>query len=163
MISKVEVERFSLTSSRSFDEVLAAINGAVGHPEMGEFWRSTQQARTVGELEDSIQKALGRTGLMFFVQFDHGAIVRKATGRDKPRMVRLVIGNPLIMQEMAKRVPDAGSYAPVTVLVDERSDGVHLSYDRMASFLAPYGNSDALAVARNLDKKIEALLLEAAA
>jgi hypothetical protein len=66
------------------------------------------------------------------------------------------------MQEMAKHVPDAGSYAPVTVLVDERSDGVHLSYDRMASFLAPYGNSDALSVARNLDKKVEALLVEAA-
>ena len=77
-------------------------------------------------------------------------------------MVRLVIGNPLIMQEMAKHVPDAGSYAPVTVLVDERSDGVHLSYDKMASFLASYGNSDALAVAQNLDKKVEALLLEAA-
>jgi hypothetical protein len=104
MISRVEVERFSLTSSRSFDEVLAAINDAVGHPEMAEFWSSTQQARTVGELENSIQKALGRTGLMSFVQFDHGAIVRKATGRDNPRMVRLVIGNPLIMQEMAKHV-----------------------------------------------------------
>jgi len=66
------------------------------------------------------------------------------------------------MQEMAKHVPDAGSYAPVTVLIDERSDGVHLSYDRMASLLAQYGNSDALAVARNLDKKVEALLSEAA-
>ena len=162
MISRFEVERFSLTSSRSFDEVLAAINDAIGHPEMAAFWSSTQQARTVGELENSIQKALGRTGLMSFVQFDHGAIVRKATGRDKPRMVRLVIGNPLIMQEMAKHVPDAGSYAPVTVLIDERSDGVHLSYDRMASLLAQYGNSDALAVARNLDKKVEALLSEAA-
>ena len=36
---------------------------------------------------------------------------------------------------MAKHVPDAGSYAPVTVLVDERADGVHLSYDKMASLL----------------------------
>jgi uncharacterized protein (DUF302 family) len=106
---------------------------------------------------------LGRTGLMSFVQVDHGAVVRKATGRDTPRMVRLVIGNPLIMQEMAKHVPDAGTYAPVTVLVDERPDGVHLSYDRMASFLAPFGNSDALEVARNLDKKVEGLLMEAAA
>ena len=59
-------------------------------------------------------------------------------------------------------VPDAGSYAPVTVLVDERADGVHLSYDRMASFLAPYGNRDALEVAQNLDKKIEDLLRQAA-
>jgi uncharacterized protein (DUF302 family) len=162
MISRVEVERLSLTSSRSFDEVLAALNDAVGNPDMAEFWRSTQQAQTVDELETAIQKALGRTGLMSFVQFDHGAIVRKATGRDKPRMVRLVIGNPLIMQAMAKHVPDAGSYAPVTVLIDERSDGVHLSYDRMASVLAQYGNSDALAVARNLDETIEALLSEAA-
>jgi hypothetical protein len=49
------------------------------------------------------------------------------------------------------------------VLVDERADGVHLSYDRMASFLAPYGNRDALEVARNLDKKIEDILRQAAA
>jgi len=55
------------------------------------------------------------------------------------------------MQGMAKRVPDAVSYAPVTVLVDERSDGVHISYDRMASLLAPYENSEVLAVARNLN------------
>jgi hypothetical protein len=63
---------------------------------------------------------------------------------------------------MAKHVPDAGSYAPVTVLVDERADGVHLSYDRMASFLAPYGNRDALDVARDLDSKVEDLLRNAA-
>ena len=37
MISKIEVERFRLTSSRPFDEVLASIKGAVGHPGMVEF------------------------------------------------------------------------------------------------------------------------------
>jgi uncharacterized protein (DUF302 family) len=75
----------------------------------------------------------------------------------------LLIGNPLIMKEMAKHVPDAGSYAPVTVLVDDRADGVHLSYDRMASFLAAYGDRDALQVAEDLDNKVETLLREAAA
>ncbi len=74
--------------------------------------------------------------------------------------MRFMIGNPLIMKEMAKHVPDAGSYAPVTILVDERPDGVHLSYDKMASLLAPYGNPKALAVARDLDSKIENLLRE---
>jgi hypothetical protein len=64
---------------------------------------------------------------------------------------------------MAKHVPDAGSYAPVTVLVDERADGVHLSYDRMASLLAPYENAEALKVARELDAKVEAMLASAAA
>ena len=67
------------------------------------------------------------------------------------------------MKEMAKHVPDAGSYAPVTVLVDERADGVHLSYDKMASFLAPYGNREALQVAKDLDNRVETLLRKAAA
>jgi uncharacterized protein (DUF302 family) len=163
MIRKVEIERFSLTSPKSFNQVVAAVNGAIGHPDITEFWSLTHETHTIAELEGAVQKALGKAGLMLFVEFDHGAIVRKGTGRDTPRIIRFIIGNPLIMKEMAKHVPEAGSYAPVTVLVDERSDGVHLSYDRMASFLAPYGNSDALAVARNLDKKVEALLLEAAA
>jgi hypothetical protein len=66
------------------------------------------------------------------------------------------------MKEMAKHVPDAGSYAPVTILVDEQPDGVHLTYDKMASLLAPYQNAAALAVARNLDSKIETLLRSAA-
>jgi len=35
-----------------------------------------------------------------------------------------------------------------------------LSYDKMASLLAPYGNPKALAVARDLDSKIENLLRE---
>jgi uncharacterized protein (DUF302 family) len=86
--------------------------------------------------------------------------VRKGTGLNTPKIVRYVIGNPLIMKEMAKHVPDAGAYAPVTILVDERPDGVHISYDKMASFLAPYRNSDALTVARDLDSKVEKLLRE---
>ena len=50
-----------------------------------------------------------------------------------------------------------------TVLVDERADGVHISYDRMASLLASYGDRDALNIARDLDAKIEDVLRQAAA
>jgi len=163
MIRKIEVERFSLVTSKGFDDVVAALNAAIGHPDIAEFWRSTHQTRSLTELESTIQKAVGKAGLMLFAEFDHGAIVRKETGRDTPRIIRFVIGNPLIMKEMARHVPDAGSYAPVTVLVDERTDGVHLSYDRMASLLAPYENSHALEVARNLDMKVEELLRQAVA
>lgn len=67
-------------------------------------------------------------------------------------------GQPLIMQSMARLVPDAGSYAPVTVLIDQRPDGVHLSYDEMASFLSPYGNAEASRIARDLDAKVKRLL-----
>jgi uncharacterized protein (DUF302 family) len=163
MIRKIEVERFTLNSSKPFDQVVAALNSAVGHPDMAAFWKSTHRAQSDAELQNTIEKGLGRTGLMLFAEFDHGAVVRKGTGRATPRMIRFVIGNPLIMRQMAQHVPDAGSYAPVTILIDERSDGVHLSYDRMASFLAPYQNAAALNVARELDAKVEALLASAAA
>jgi uncharacterized protein (DUF302 family) len=161
-IRKVEIERFSMTSSKPFEVVVAALKAAVGHPEMNEFSKATGGARTFAELESSVHRWLGSTGLMMFIEFDLGAILRKETGLDTPKIVRLVIGNPLIMKEMARHVPDAGSYAPVTILVDERQDGVHVSYDRMASLLTPYGNLDALAVARELDAKIEYLLRECA-
>ena len=163
MIRKIEMERFSLTTSKPFDEVVAGVNTAIGHPDMAEFGRSTHEARSFAELKSAVEKGLGKTGLMLFMQLDHGAVVRKESGRDIPRIIRFVIGNPLIMKEMARHVPDAGSYAPVTVLVDERPDGVHLSYDRMSSLLAPYGSPDALQVAQDLDNKVEDLLKQAAA
>ena len=163
MIRKVEMERFTVISARPFDEIVAAIKASIGNPNMAEFVKSTQEAKSATDLEVAIQPVLGRTGLMLFVEFDQGMILRKGTDRHGSRIIRLVIGNPLIMKEMAKHVPDAGSYAPVTVLVDERADGVHLPYDRMASLLAPYGNNEALKVARDLDAKVEDLLRQAAA
>ena len=163
MISRIEIERFSLTSSKPFNQVVAAVNAAIGHPDMAEFGRSTHEARSFTELKSAVEKGLSKAGLMLFMQLDQGAVLRKETGQETPRIIRLLIGNPLIMKEMTKHVPDAGSYAPVTVLVDDRADGVHLSYDRMASFLAAYGNRDALQVAEDLDNKVETLLREAAA
>jgi len=58
-----------------------------------------------------------------------------------PKILRIVAGNPLTMKEMVKYVVDAASYAPVTILIEERLDSVRIPYDRMASYLAPYGNS----------------------
>ena len=163
MIRKIEIERFSLTSSKPFDQVVAALHAGIGHPDMAEFGRSTRQAQSFADLKSAVEKGLSKAGLMLFMQLDHGAVVRKETGQDTPRIIRLLVGNPLIMKEMAKHVPDAGSYAPVTVLVDERDDGVHLSYDKMTSFLAPYRNASALKVAQDLDLKLEKLLNDAAA
>jgi hypothetical protein len=113
-------------------------------------------------MEEIVHRSVGPSDLMEFIRLDIGEVLRKELGDRAPGSLRLLAGNPLIMKEMVKFVPDAGSYAPVTILIDERSDGVHLSYDRMAGFLAPYGNAEALEVARALDSKVEDLL-EAAA
>src|SRR5215468_7466684 len=161
-ISHISVERFSVTSSKAFQEVVAGIEARIGRPEIRKFVADVAASQTESELEKVVHEAVGPSDLMEFIRFDIGDILRKELGERAPRSLRLVAGNPLIMKQMVKFVPDAGSYAPVTILIDERSDGVHLSYDRMASLLAPYGNPDALAVARELDSKIEKLLQDSA-
>lgn len=161
-IAKIEVERFSVTSSKPFDAVVAAFKSAVGQPDIVEFFRETRATNSFPDLERVVRRGLGRTDLMLFAQFDLGDILRRETGARAPNLMRFVVGNPLIMKEMVKHVPEAGSYAPVTVLIDERSDGVHVSYDKIESYLLHYGSPEALAVARALDTKITSLLCECA-
>jgi len=160
---QVNVQRCSIISRKPFDAVLAAVEEAIGRPNMVEFTAKVAAATTFEEMQNVINESVSEIGLMEFIRLDHGAILAKAGVDGDPKSVRVIMGNPLIMQSMARLVPDAGSYAPVTVLIDERADGVHLSYDRMASLLAPYGNSGALNIARDLDAKVENLLRQAAA
>ncbi len=161
-IKQVNVERFSVTSSKSFQDVVRVFDMAVGHPDIKAFRENVADAKTYDELEKIVHAAIGPSELMEFIRFDLGEVLCKRNGPETQQSLRLILGNPLIMSQMVERVPDAGSYAPVTILIDERQDGVHLSYDRIASSLAPYGNSEALKVARDLDSKIEALLEVAA-
>jgi hypothetical protein len=48
------------------------------------------------------------------------------------------------MGEMTRHVPDAGSYAPVTILAQETADGgTRVAYDTVASSIAPYESAAA--------------------
>jgi hypothetical protein len=160
--SQLHVERVSYISHKSIREVLKVFDSELGHPKMEELWASLGNARSVAEVDDIMQSKVGPSGLIEFLRFNHGQIIHKGKSGTVPGNIRLVVGNPSVMRRMAERVADAGSYAPVTILVDERSDGTHLSYDRMASFLESYGNEAALKVAKDLDAKVERLMSLAA-
>jgi uncharacterized protein (DUF302 family) len=158
----VQLRRHSLVSPLPFDEVVSRLTATIGRPDMQAFHRALVAATGIDDFAVVVQQAIGASGLMEFVRFDAGEVLRKEPGGRAPRILRLVVGNPLIMKDMAKAVPDAAAYAPVTILVDERVDGVHLSYDSMASLLAPYGSHAADAVARELDAQVLSLLAGAA-
>ena len=159
---EVPLRRISVVSSSPFDEIVRRLTANIGRPDLNAFHKAVAAATTAADLEDVVHGAIGSSDLMEFVRFDAGEVLRKEQNGQGPKILRLVVGNPLIMKEMAKTVPDAASYAPITILVDERADGVHLSYDSMASLIAPYGSQAALLVARDLDTKIEGLLQGAA-
>src|ERR1700738_3658908 len=101
-IRRVEIERFSVTSSRSFEAVVSALKDAVGRLDLVEFAKASKQAGTFAELEEVIDRNLGKTGLMLFMELDHGAILRKETGLTTPKIVRLVVGDPLCIEEMGE-------------------------------------------------------------
>ena len=68
IISNIEIERFSITSSNPFEAVVAAIKAAVGHPNMKEFLKATKGGLTFAELESAVHKGLGKSGLMMFME-----------------------------------------------------------------------------------------------
>ncbi|MCS6288489.1 MAG: DUF302 domain-containing protein [Nitrospira sp.] len=159
---EVRVRRFSVVSSRPFDEIVKRLTSTIGRPDLNAFHKAVVAATTIADLEEVVQGAVGSSDLMEFARFDVGEVLRKEQGGQGAKILRLVVGNPLIMKGMVKAVPDAAAYAPVTILIDERADGVHLSYDSMASVIAPYGSRSALGMAGDLDAKIESLLQTAA-
>ena len=159
---QIKVRRFSVTTSKSFRDVVAGLESRIGHPDMNMLRKNIAAAQTESELEKVVQSATGHFGLMEFARFDLGEVLRKELGARAPQYLRFVLGNPVIMKQMVKYVPDAGSYALVIILIDERADGVHISYDEMASLLAPYGSPEALQAATDPDTKTEALLTAAA-
>ena len=160
-VRTVNVQRWSVVSQKPFETVVAAVEAAIRRPNMSEFAKDIAAAATYPEMREVVQHAVSEIGLMEFMRFDIGAVLAKARPERNSKSIRLIIGNPLIMESMAHLVPDAASYAPVTVLIDQRSDGVHLSYDEMASLLAPYGNAEAVEIAGDLDIKVRRMLQEA--
>ncbi len=157
-VRHIDVQRWSVVSHRPFDTVVRDLSAALGHPDGRELETSLRESATYAGYEREIASMVGRSGFMEMLKLDIGSVLRKAAGSTGPRSWRYIVGNPVIMQRMVSTVPDAASYAPVTILVDEREDGVHLSYDRVASFIAPYAGAAGLRVAAALDEKVEKLL-----
>jgi uncharacterized protein (DUF302 family) len=159
-IRTMRVRRYSLVSAKPFEQVVTMFERGLSRPDMGVFLRSMESARTAADLLAVVRTTLGSSSFIEFVRFDMGAVLSKE-GRTV-KCLRLLIGDPLIMREMASAVPDAAAYAPVTVLIEERADGTHLSYDLMADYLLPYENAEASRAARELDEKVERLMDDSA-
>jgi hypothetical protein len=71
----------------------------------------------------------------------------------------VIAGNPVTMGEMTRHVPDAGSYTPVTILIQELPDGgTRVAYDSVTSEIAPYRDAAAAQVAERLDAEVLGLL-----
>jgi hypothetical protein len=160
----VVVHRHIFTSNQPFSAVLDGIFSGISQPDIGQLFSKLAASTSYEEFTSLVQQAQGSAGLMRFLQLDLDTAFAhdpQATGRAGRRLVRLIAGNPVTMGEMTRHLPDAGSYAPITILLEEMPDGgTRVAYDSVASAIARYDDAAASTVAERLDTEVLGLLRE---
>jgi uncharacterized protein (DUF302 family) len=161
-VLEVVVRRHVFASERPFPAVLDGIFGGISQPDIGQLFGQLAASTSYEQFSSLVQQAQGSAGLMLFLQLDLDQALtldpqaRHQAGR---RLVRLIAGNPVTMGQMTRHVPDAGSYAPVTILIQQTPDGgTRVAYDSAASEIAPYHDPAASEVAERLDAEVLGLL-----
>lgn len=106
---------------------------------------------------ERVQSHVGPSGFMLFGVFNHGEWLAKA-GIER-KVVRLIIGNPLIAITMLRHDATAGLFAPVELLVMDEDDGHgSVTYVQPSSLMVVEPNEPLHAAARILDDKLAALV-----
>ena len=161
----VAVRRHRFTSERPFQVVLDGIYDGISQPDTGALFATLAASTSYEQFAALVSHAQGSAGLMRFLHLDLDTVLvldpqARQAGR---RLVRLVAGNPVTMGQMTRHLPAAGSYAPVTILIQELpGGGTQVAYDTVASAIAPYGDAAASQVAQRLDTEVLSLLHHAA-
>ena len=161
-VEDILVRRHVFDSDRPFSQVLADIFGGISQPDIGMLFSRLATSTSYEEFRSLVARTQGSSGLMRFLQLDlDHALTLDPQAQDRAglRLVRLIAGNPVTMGEMTRSVPDAGSYAPVTILIQELPDGrSRVAYDTVTSAIAPYDSAAATLVAEHLDAGVLTLL-----
>jgi uncharacterized protein (DUF302 family) len=155
------VRRHVFDSERPFSPVLDGIFGGISQPDIALLFSKLAASTSYEQFTSLVRQAQGSAGLMVFLQLDldHALTIDPQANQGGRRLVRLIAGNPVTMGEMTRHVADAGSYAPVTILIQEMPDGrTRVAYDTVTSALAPYDDAAASDIAERLDTEVLELL-----
>jgi uncharacterized protein (DUF302 family) len=163
-VLEVLMRRHVFDTERPFAAVLDGIFGGITQPDIGQLFSKLATSTSYEEFSSLVAQAQGSAGLMRFLQLDlEQALTLDPQAPDwvGRRLVRLIAGNPVTMGQMTRHVADAGSYAPVTILIQERPDGgTRVAYDSVASAVARYDDAAASEIAERLDAEVLVLLRE---
>ena len=121
----IPVRRHVLTSERPFQVVLDSIYTGISQPDIGALFARLAASTSYDEFTALVRQAQGSAGLIRFLQLDDDHVLALDPQADQAgcRLVRLIAGNPVTMGQMTRHLPAAGSYAPVTILIQELPGG----------------------------------------
>ena len=160
----IPVRRHTLTSEQPFQDVLDGIYAGISQPDIGTLFAKLAASTSYEEFSALVRRAQGSAGLLRFLQLDLDTALALDPQAHQVggRLVRLIAGNPVTMGQMTRHLPAAGSYAPITILIQELpGGGTQVAYDTVASAITPYGDAAASQVAERLDTDVLALLRHA--
>jgi uncharacterized protein (DUF302 family) len=155
--------RIEVDTSVSIGEVLSRLRGRMGDASVSGIVALAKEAITQAEYVKKVEERfVGESGFMLFYEIDHGGwLSRFEVNR---RVVRWILGNPLIALTMIRHDITAGLFAPVEILVteNESGQGTKITYVRPSSLMVIEENPPLLEAAKALDEKLAALIAEAA-
>jgi hypothetical protein len=156
------MRRHVFESERPFTDVLDGIYSGISRPDIELLFSQLAASTSYEQFSSLVAQAQGSAGLMRFMELDlNQAFTLDPQARDQAgrRLIRLIAGNPVTMGEMTRHVADAGSYAPVTLLIQEKpGGGTRVAYDTVTSAIALYHDAAASQVAKELDAEVLGLL-----
>lgn len=152
--------RVRFDSAKNYDELVAALLADIGERPVpiNDFAVS---ADSWDSYRKQVESHVGPSGFMLFSALDHGAWITKA-GIDR-KVLRVILGNPLIAITMLRHDVTAGLFAPVEMLlVDEGEGGSSLTYVKPSSLMVVEANPELHSAAEVLDAKLAALATKVA-
>ena len=153
-----EAKRVRFESTRSFDEVLLNLRKLVGTATSQKVNKLESAGGTREQFEKAIQSQVGESGFMLFLEIDHGEWLPLFGIQRK--VVRWILGNPLLAITMIRHDITAGLFAPVELLLfdNESGDGSTVIYDLPSSLMAIERNPALRDAAQELDRKLQTLV-----
>jgi uncharacterized protein (DUF302 family) len=150
--------RVRYDSTKSYDELLAALLSDIGSTPVS-LDALTTPSTDWESYRRAVEPHVGPSGFMLFQLVNHGAWIPNA-GVDR-KVMRVILGNPLIAITMIRHDVTAGLFAPVELLlVDEADGGSSLTYVKPSSLMVIEPNPPLLDAARELDAKLAALAVK---
>ncbi len=148
-------------ATKSFDQVLVELRARVGETTTKNIEQISVETESREEFEKRVGKYVGSSGFMLFAEIDHGSWTPKFG--IKRRLLRWIIGNPLIAVTMIQHEYTAGLFVPIDLLLADNDDGVgcNVTYVVPSSLIVFEKNPQLRSAAEVLDAKIENLVAEA--
>jgi uncharacterized protein (DUF302 family) len=149
--------RVQVNTALGFDEVLNRLHTQCGRASGGALGEIAGRTSSVEEFEREVnQRLVGPSGFMIFVEFDHTHWI--TTYGLNRRVLRIILGNPLIAITMLREDISAGLFAPVELLLTDNGTGATIQYVQPSSLMVISENPPLLRAAQALDDKLNALV-----